>query len=53
MHEHVMNNQEHVNNTLEQLRAFKHIQWNLNNYYCKGGGPKFVCIGPWAYESPN
>ena len=21
--------------------------------YCRGGGPKFVCIGPWAYESPN
>ena len=26
MHEHVMNNQEHI-------RTFKHIQENLNNYY--------------------
>ena len=33
MHEHVMNNQEHVKNTLERLRTFKHIQGNLNNHY--------------------
>ena len=33
MHEHVMNNQEHVKNTQEQLRIFKHIQRNLNDYY--------------------
>ena len=26
MHEHVMNNQEHI-------KTFKHIQENLNNYY--------------------
>ena len=28
-----MNNQEHVKNTYEHLRTFKHIQGNLNNYY--------------------
>ena len=33
MHEHVINNQEHMKNTLEHLRTFKHIQGNLNNYY--------------------
>ena len=33
MHEHVMNNQEHVKNAYENLRTFKHIQGNLNNYY--------------------
>ena len=33
MYEHVMNNQEHVKNTYEQLRTFKHIQGNLNNHY--------------------
>ena len=33
MHEHVMNNQEHVKNTQGHLRTFKHIQGNLNNYY--------------------
>ena len=33
MHEHMMNNQEHVKNTQEQLRIFKHIQRNLNGYY--------------------
>ena len=33
MHEHVMNKQKHVKNIQEQLRAFKHIQDNLNNYY--------------------
>ena len=33
MHEHVMNNQEHVKNTQEQLRIFKYIQRNLNDYY--------------------
>ena len=32
MHEHVINNQEHVINNQEQLRTFKHIQENLNNY---------------------
>ena len=21
--------------------------------YCRGGGPKFMRIGPWGYESPN
>ena len=26
MHEHVMNNQEHVNNAYEHLRTFKYIQ---------------------------
>ena len=26
MHEHVMNNQEHVKNAYEDLRTFKHIQ---------------------------
>ena len=33
MHEHMMNNQEHVKNTEEQLRTFKHIQEDLNSYY--------------------
>ena len=33
MPEPVMNNQEHVKNTKEHLRTFKHIQENLNNYY--------------------
>ena len=33
MHEYVMNNQEHVKNVYENLRTFKHIQGNLNNYY--------------------
>ena len=33
MYEHVMNNQEHVKNIYEQLRTFKHIQINLNDYY--------------------
>ena len=33
MYEHVMSNQKHVKNTQEHLRAFKHIQGNLNNYY--------------------
>ena len=33
MHEHVMNNQEYVKNTWEQLRTFKHIQEDLNSYY--------------------
>ena len=33
MHEHVMNNQEYMKNTLEYLRTLKHIQENLNNYY--------------------
>ena len=30
MHEHVMNNQEHVKTTYEQLRTFKHIQGNYH-----------------------
>ena len=30
MHEHVMNNQEHVKNTWEQFRTFKNIQWNYH-----------------------
>ena len=30
MHEYVMNNQEYVKNTKEQLRTFKHIQWNYH-----------------------
>ena len=33
MHEHMMNNQEHVKNAYENLRTFKHFQRNLNNYY--------------------
>ena len=33
MYEHVMNNQEDVKNAYENLRTFKHIQGNLNNYY--------------------
>ena len=33
MHEYVMNNQERVKNTQEQLRTFKHIQEDLNSYY--------------------
>ena len=32
MHEHVMNNQEYMKNTLH-LRTFKCIQENLNSYY--------------------
>ena len=28
--------------------------YSLNtNAYCRGGGPKFIRTGPWAYESPN
>ena len=30
MHEYVMNNQEYVKNTSEQLRIFKHIQGNYH-----------------------
>ena len=33
MYDHVMNNQEHMKNTEEHLRTFKHIQENLNSYY--------------------
>ena len=38
MHEHMMNNQEHVKNTFEQSKTFKHIQGNyhaliLNSHY--------------------
>ena len=33
IHEHVMNSQEQVKNAYENLRTFKHIQGNLNNYY--------------------
>ena len=33
MHEHVINNQEHVKNIKEQLKTFKHIQEDLNSYY--------------------
>ena len=33
IHKHVINNQEHVKNAYENLRTFKHIQGNLNNYY--------------------
>ena len=38
MHEHMMNNQEHVKNTYEQSKTFKHIQGNyhaliLNSHY--------------------
>ena len=33
MHEYMMNNQENVENIEEQLRTFKHIQLNLNDYY--------------------
>ena len=25
----------------------------LTIWYCGGGGPKFIRIGPWVYKSPN